>query len=150
MRHDPRLIVRPDLTDIFTRSVGCSMALLLVFGALYPELGPAGSSVICLLPFSLWIGYTILRCRNWRVFVFDWGMVFCGVLGTVKKVTHSDLTSVRISPGRRYVTTVEFYSGRDYVASCCSRDENYALLMKVLSEKIPEKLDWASGSCSSG
>lgn len=141
MKHRPKLTVRPNAADAVTRIFSCLLALLLMGSALYPEFGLLNSCLLCLIPFFLWTSYTILRCRDKRIFIFDWGMVFCDIRGTMTKVTYKDLSSVSFCPKRFYMIA-EFYAKGNYVGSCSSRDENYDLFMKELSIHVPEKLDW--------
>ncbi len=141
MKHRPRLTVRPDIAYTITRILIGSAAILLIFCVICPDLGALTSGLVCLLPFSLWAAYLFLRCRNKRIFVFDWGLVFCDLWGAMTKVSYKDISSVQFS-ARRYFVTAQFYVGSNYVGSCHSRDENYDLLIKDLSCHIPEKLNW--------
>ena len=141
MKLRPKLTVRPDLCNAITRTLSCFMALLLIASALYPEFGLLNSCLLCLLPFLLWTSYTLLRCRGKRIFVFDWGIIFRDIRGTVTKVSYKDLSSVSFCP-KRFHITAEFYADNHYVGSCDSRDENYGLFMRELSLHVPEKLNW--------
>ena len=146
MKQNPRLVVRPDKATAGFQIMSASMAALLLGACLYPGAGLPISCLFFGFPLCIWTGYTILRCRNQRIFVFDWGMVFCSMWGRVTKVRYEHLTSVRITTGfstKRRVIYADFYRDDSYVASCCSYDENYSRLMKYLSERVPEKLDWA-------
>ncbi len=141
MKHRPKLTVRPDMADAMTCIFSCLVALLLIGSALSPGLGLLNSCLLCLLPFLLWTSYTLLRCRGKRIFVFDWGIIFRDIRGTVTKVSYKDLSSVSFCP-KRFHITAEFYADNHYVGSCDSRDENYDLFMRELSLHVPEKLNW--------
>lgn len=145
MKRKPDLVVRPGteyVITVFFLAFIMFILFLTLTVELYPEQGSLQLFFAALLVLILWSGYAVLRGRNKRIFVFGWGMIFRDTLGHLTRVRYRDITSIRISTGRRYVLTVEFYTKDDYVGSCYSTDENYTSFMSYLSARMPEKLEW--------